>query len=73
MTDPNFLFSLPPFIEDCRGIPCVVLSPSGEDDSPRMQAAVNRLNAIGGGIMRLSGGDFYLDQPFWVDDEIRFG
>lgn len=72
MTDPNFLFSLPPFIEERDGIPCIVVEPSGGDDSQRIQAAVDRLNAVCGGTLRLSGGTFSLHQPFYVD-EIRFG
>lgn len=73
MTDPNFLFSLPPFIEERDGIRYIALKPSGGDDTPQTQAAVNRLSAVGGGMVRLSVGNFYLDQPFYVDDLIGFG
>lgn len=57
-TSPNFLFSLPPFVEQRHGVSYIVLTPSGGSDSKPMQAAVNRLNATGGGMMRLSAGHF---------------
>jgi hypothetical protein len=72
MTDPNFLFSLPPFVEQKNGVNYITLMPSGRDDFERMQAAIDRIAAVGG-ILRLSAGDFYLDDPVWIGDSIRFG
>lgn len=57
-TSPNFLFSLPPFVEQRHGINYIALSPSGGDDSKPMQAAVNRLDAVGGGTMHLFNGAY---------------
>lgn len=56
-TGPNFLFSLPPFVE-WVDVPTVVMYPSGGDDTPTIQAAATRLGSIGGGVMRFSEGTY---------------
>lgn len=56
-TGPNFLFTLPPFVE-WRDVPTIVMHPSGGDDTPHVQAAVDRLSAISGGTMRLTEGNY---------------
>lgn len=61
--DPSFLFSTWPIPERS----CVVLTPA---DTARMQEAVNRLDAIGGGVLRLTPGDYYMTEPLYLYDDI---
>jgi hypothetical protein len=56
-TSPNFLFSTWPLVE-WGEVPTVVVEPS-DDDRKQIQAAIDRLSAIGGGEVRLTAGDFY--------------
>lgn len=56
--DPSFLFSTWPIPE--HGF--IVLTPA---DTARMQAAVNRLDAIGGGVLRLTPGDYPMTEPLY--------
>lgn len=56
---PNFLFSTWPQVE-WSDVPTVLVDPTG-NDTARMRAAAERLAAVGGGIVRLGVGDFYLD------------
>lgn len=68
-SNPNFLFSLPPFVYWGGEVPMVVVKPTGGDDTPTLQAAANRLTAIGGGVMRFTTGDFH-SASFYINDQI---
>jgi hypothetical protein len=67
--DPSFLFSTWPIPEwDGRSKSSTIhLTPTGGDDQPSMQQAVNRIFAVGGGVVRLHPGTFKLTEPFYLD------
>lgn len=65
--DPSFLFSTWPIPEWTSGHPFVVLAPA---DTAQIQAAVNRLDAIGGGVLRLTPGDYYMTEPIHLVDDV---
>lgn len=70
-SNPNFLFSLPPFVEWVDDAWMVRLSPSGGDDSERFRIASDRLLAVGSGVIRLSTGEFNCDNVWLGDNELR--
>lgn len=61
--DPSFLFSTWPIPE--HGF--IVLTPA---DTAQIQQAVNRLDAIGGGVLRLTPGDYYMTEPIHVVNDV---
>ena len=65
-SSPNFLFSLPPFFEADTEVPMIVVVPRGENDTPQIQAAINRLQVVDGGTIRFSVGD-YFGGPYYID------
>lgn len=67
ISDPSFLFSTWPLVEWRDGRAYVTVNPTGENDQPQLQAAVNRIAAVGGGVLRLSAGDYETGSPIYVD------
>lgn len=65
---PNFLFSTWPQVEWSE-VPTVLIQPTG-DDTARIQTAVNRLAAIGGGKVRLSVGDYQVAETIVIPENL---